>query len=187
MRAELFVIVHARTAMDGQTAHHPAELRIGAADLGFGGRVEARFKLGPFMIAAESQREAAQQAVFTAQRDAIGAAVAGKGLRPGTIAIGALGIGQAVRGAQGQVVAVIGKADIAPVTRGFLRIVGIGEDEIGCGKAIDFDVTFCKITMREQLEAGGQIEEGAGADSELLRSVGFRARCGCGKSVGLEP
>ena len=187
MRAELFVVVHARAGMRCQPPHHPAELRIGAADLGFGRGIEAGFERGPFVVAAKGQRQSAQQAVFAAQRNAFGAAIAGEGLRACTIAIGAFGVRTAVNGAQREVVAVIGQPDIAPIAGGLLRILGIGQHIGGCGEAVDLDFALGEIAMREQLEARRQIDESGRAQRELLRTIGFGARGGGGKAIGFVP
>ena len=187
MRAELLVIVHPRTGMRGQPAHHPAKLRIGAADPGFGRSIEVGFELGPFVIAAEGQRESAEHAVFTAQRKPLRCAIAGEGFVPRAVAVDALGVRTAVGRTQGQIIAVIGQAHIAPVAGGLLRILGIGEHEGRGGETVDLDFALCEIAMREQLEAGGQIDEGGGAERELLRSVCFGARGSRREPVGLVP
>ena len=187
MRAELLVVVHPCPGMRGQPPHHPAKLRIGAADFGVGRSIEAGFERGPFVVAAKGQRQSAQQAVFAAQRNAFGAAVAGEGFGACAIAIGAFGVRTAVGGAQREVVAVIGQPDIAPVAGGLLRIPGIRKHESGCGEAVDIDLALGEIAMREQLEAWCQIDEGGRAQRELLRTVGLGARGGCRKPVGFVP
>ena len=187
MRAELFVIVHTCATMGCQPTHHPTQLGIGTADFGFGGSIEAGFEFGPLVIAAEGQRKSAQQAIFTAQRHTFGTTVAGESLHPCPVAIDPLGIRQAVGRAQGQVISVIGQADVAPIARGFLRILGIGKEEVGRGKTIDLDIAFGEIAMREEFEAGRQIDEGGGAECELLRTVGFGARCGSREAIGFIP
>ena len=186
--AEAVVIVQACAQMRGQSAEHPARLHIGAGDRGILARIAVGLVLAPFAIAAEGQRQPADQPVFAAQRQVLRIAVAGE-QRIAThrgIEIVARGVGQRIGGAQGEVLPIIGQPQRARELLRLLRFGGVAQRVTGRGEAIDVDVAVGVTRVGEQFELVGQIDEDRPAQRELLRSVRFGSRCGGREAVGAE-
>ena len=169
--------------MGGKSAEHPAGLEIAASDRHIRPRIAVGRIARPVLFAAESQRQPADRAIFAAHLQTVGMAVARKAGAGQRIGIFALGIGQAGRAAQSQVLPVIRRADCARILPGVLGVERIAERECRRREAVDIEIALGIAGIGENLDRIGNIEKGAAAEPELFGPVLFRSVGRRGKSV----